>query len=315
MITINISSVTGPWIAPAGPSFRRLSFVAVVTSIACGSPTDVRPGAPVFGTPVTEAVHNRPYVYVVDVIDPDGDPLSVTVPSSPGWLSFDSAAMTLSGTAGWDNVGSHHVSITATDGTHTTQQIFSIEVIKGDVICDQDFGDPSVSEYILPFPEGKTYNLFQGYCPPDPTWGHHDFFAYDFDLTTNDTIVASRAGRVFFMREDQPNIGGDCSGGKENLIFIEHADGTIMSYAHLNTDGSFVETGEAVERGQPIGLSGNSGCSSGPHLHVNLYRAGGDFSKRASLPFNYRNALGPLDDNRGLIQGEDYTAGVSEPGT
>lgn len=182
------------------------------------------------------------------------------------------------------------------------------------VDCTQDFGDPATSPYVLPFPEGHTYRIIQGYCPPDPSWGHHGWFAYDFDFPIGDTIVASRAGRVWFVREDQPNIGGDCSGGKENMIIILHDDGTAMTYAHLITNGVLVERGTRVEPGQPIGLSGNSGCSSGPHLHVSLYRDSTDVGPSASLPFNYRNAIGPLDDQRGLIQGQTYTAGPIDGG-
>lgn len=182
------------------------------------------------------------------------------------------------------------------------------------VDCTQDFGDPTASEFVLPFAERRTYRIIQGYCPPDPTWGHHGWFAYDFDLPNGDTILASRAGRVWFVREDQPNVGGDCSGGKENMIIVLHDDGTAMHYAHLNTHAAFVERGGRVQAGQPIGLSGNSGCSSGPHLHVGLYRDSTDFSHGASLPFNYRNAIGPLDAQHGLIQGAEYTAGPIEGG-
>ena len=181
--------------------------------------------------------------------------------------------------------------------------------------CDRPFGDPASSDYVLPFPQGRTYNLFQGNCPSNPTWGHFGWFAYDFDLVTGDTIIASRAGRVRFVREDQPDIGGDCSGGKENMVFIEHTDGTVMAYVHLTTQGSLVAVGDNVTQGQPIGLSGNSGCSSGPHLHVTLYRAGNSFDHDDSLPLNYRNALGPVDANGGLVQGAGYTAGPFEPGT
>lgn len=180
--------------------------------------------------------------------------------------------------------------------------------------CDQDFGDPAVAAFVLPFPVGRTYRLIQGYCVPDPTWGHHDWLAYDFDLATGDTVVASQAGRVWFLRENQPDVGGDCSGGKENMVIVLHQDGTAMNYVHLTTAGALVSVGEHVARGQPIALSGNSGCSSGPHLHVALFPDSTDFSNVSSLPFNYRNAEGPLDENRGLVQGALYTALTSGTG-
>jgi murein DD-endopeptidase MepM/ murein hydrolase activator NlpD len=98
------------------------------------------------------------------------------------------------------------------------------------------------------------------------------------------------------------------------MVFIEHADGTVMAYVHLTTNGSLVGVGDQVVQGRPIGLSGNSGCSSDPHLHVTLYRAGNSFDHDDSLPLNYRNAQGPIDPNGGLVQGADYTAGSFDPG-
>lgn len=177
------------------------------------------------------------------------------------------------------------------------------------VDCSQDFGDPATSRFVLPYREGHSYKIIQGYCPPNPTWGHHGWFAYDFGFPNQDTVFASREGRVWFVRENQPNIGGNCSGGKENTIFVIHDDGTVMNYVHLYPDGAFPERGDHVVAGEPIGLSGNSGCSSGPHLHVTLYRDSTDFNRPSSLPFNYRNAIGPLDSQRGLIQDQTYTAG------
>jgi murein DD-endopeptidase MepM/ murein hydrolase activator NlpD len=175
--------------------------------------------------------------------------------------------------------------------------------------CAADGGDPAASEYVLPYPMGRTYTLIQGNCPSDPSWGHYGWYAYDFDLSTGDTVIASRAGQVRFVREDQPDIGGRCGVNGENLVVVEHSDGTVMFYAHLTTDGALVEAGQQVGQGQPIGLSGNSGCSSGPHLHVGLYRSSACYERQDSRPFNYLNAAGPLDENRHLVQGQSYTAG------
>lgn len=179
--------------------------------------------------------------------------------------------------------------------------------VRSTAACDADFGDPATSEYGLPFPVGRTYRLIQGYCPSNPDWGHQGWFAYDFNLTTGDTILASRAGQIVFVRDDRPDIGGRCGVDGENLIVVRHADGTLMHYVHLTTDGALVERDDQVGRGQSIGLSGNSGCSSGPHLHVVLFEPGG-YKREDSRPFNYRNAEGPLDTNHGLVQGASYTA-------
>ena len=53
---------------------------------------------------------------------------------------------------------------------------------------------------------------------------------------------------------------------------ILHDDGTYAIYAHLNTNSIRVKPGDKVRRGQYIADSGNTGFSSGPHLHFAVVR-------------------------------------------
>lgn len=171
--------------------------------------------------------------------------------------------------------------------------------------CTQEFGDPAESLYGLPFPPGHSYTLIQGYCPENPSWGHYGWLAYDFDLAIGDTIVASREGTVSFVEQRWPDSDRVC--GHENSVYIVHEDGTVLSYLHLTTGGALVRVGDEVKAGQPIGLSGDSGCSSGPHLHIALFENGRSFDKENTLPLNFHDADGPLDERRGLVQGARYS--------
>lgn len=56
---------------------------------------------------------------------------------------------------------------------------------------------------------------------------------------------------------------------------ILHDDGTIAVYAHLNRNSIRVRPGERVRAGQYIADSGNTGLSSGPHLHFAVQRNAG----------------------------------------
>jgi hypothetical protein len=55
-----------------------------------------------------------------------------------------------------------------------------------------------------------------------------------------------------------------------NSVIIDHGDGTFALYAHMQAGSVAVEPGQRVTRGQRLGLVGNSGNSSAPHLHFHL---------------------------------------------
>ena len=86
---------------------------------------------------------------------------------------------------------------------------------------------------------------------------HHD--GIDIDVPEGTTVRAAAGGEVFFYGEE-PGYG--------NLLIIEHDDGFYTLYGHLAD--SFVFAGQYVEMGQAVAQSGNTGISSGPHLHFEL---------------------------------------------
>lgn len=188
------------------------------------------------------------------------------------------------------------------------EQAFQVTVSRGEILCDSEFGDPATSSHVLPYPTGAEYQLIQSYCPSNPTWGHHDWFAYDFDMANGSSVVASRGGTVLAVQNDRPNVGGVCGQNAENFVFIRHEDGTVTQYMHLFPLSILVATGDIVESGQPIGLSGNSGCSAGPHLHVATFRDATNFDRQSTIPINYSNTTGPVDAQGGLVQSQVYTA-------
>ena len=57
-----------------------------------------------------------------------------------------------------------------------------------------------------------------------------------------------------------------------NFVTIEHDDATLGTYYHLKKFGAYVKVGDIVKRGELIGYSGNTGYSSGPHLHFEVYK-------------------------------------------
>ena len=288
---------------------RQLSALFLGALLLAGC-TAVDPEAgnspPAFiSNPVSTVDHNRTYSYTLRIFDADDDSLTLSG-QFPGWLSLDADALVLTGLAWWDQLGEHSVVLRLSDGRHETEQAFTITVGVGEIICETDFGDPAASLYILPFPAGKTITLSQSYCPANPAWGHNNWFAYDFDTAIGDTIVAMRGGTVLFTQGQY--LDGNRAPGKENFVFIQHSDGTVVHYMHLTQNGPLVSPGQTVTQGQPIALSGDSGGSIGPHVHVTQFRGRTSFNRQYTLPFNFRNAQGILDANRALIGGLSYTA-------
>lgn len=80
----------------------------------------------------------------------------------------------------------------------------------------------------------------------------------DFRADIGTAVVAAASGRVI-------EVSRGWSGGYGLEIVIDHGAGRISRYAHLS--GFAVSSGQVVGQGQLIGYSGNTGWSTGPHLH------------------------------------------------
>jgi murein DD-endopeptidase MepM/ murein hydrolase activator NlpD len=120
-------------------------------------------------------------------------------------------------------------------------------------------------------------------------------YAYDFAMDIGTTVIAARGGTVFRVTDDNPGT----SGGAANGVVIDHGDGTYGVYGHLSGGISLTE-GSPISQGDTIGQSGNTGYSTGPHLHFHVMK-----SNNETIPTNFSNAS-PL--HRSPESGTDYTA-------
>ncbi len=92
--------------------------------------------------------------------------------------------------------------------------------------------------------------------------GHN---GYDYDLVYQ-PVYAAAAGRVIFEGWNYP---GEPVSGYGQMIMIDHGHGYVTLYGHLSRIQ--VRSGERVKAGQQIAISGNTGHSSGPHLHFTVF--------------------------------------------
>jgi hypothetical protein len=143
-------------------------------------------------------------------------------------------------------------------------------------------GDPTASHqavdaYLAPFSAGRDFPITQAF--PDAVT-HQTFdsvYAVDIAMPVGTDVLAARDGVVFDVASDNYRGGLDMSrdGDSANIVRILHEDGTFSLYAHLNWNSIRVKPGDRVRAGQYIADSGNTGYTSGPHLHFSVQRNAG----------------------------------------
>ncbi|GFH39207.1 M23 family metallopeptidase [Streptomyces pacificus] len=107
------------------------------------------------------------------------------------------------------------------------------------------------------------YTLTAGFNQGGAMWSHKHS-GQDFAVPVGTPVKAVSSGVVV---KAGPNGGGDGS-AYGNAVVVKHANGKYSQYAHLSKIN--VNVGQSVSTGKVIALSGNTGNSSGPHLHFEI---------------------------------------------
>ena len=156
-------------------------------------------------------------------------------------------------------------------------------------------GDPRASHqvaegYEAPFSSGLDFPITQAYPDSSTHQSRDSTYAVDIAMPIGTNVLAARGGVVFEVTSDNYRSGLDRKqdGPRANIVRILHEDGTFSLYAHLNWNSIRVNPGDRVRAGQYIADSGNTGYSSGPHLHFSVQRNVG-FSVE-SLPLVFRGS-------------------------
>lgn len=124
--------------------------------------------------------------------------------------------------------------------------------------------------YKFPYKLNTSHKVGQGFNTKKTHQGL-DKYAIDWNMTIGTPIHAARSGYVIDFKQDS-NTGGKTKKfmDKANYIKILHRDGSIGVYAHLKYNGVMVKKGKYISQGSLIGYSGNTGFSTGPHLHFHV---------------------------------------------
>ena len=177
------------------------------------------------------------------------------------------------------------------------------------VSCEWTIGNKDANHdddrvYLFPYAEGSSYRILQSY---GSRFSHRGLeqFAIDFNMSEGTPVHAARSGVVARI-EEAHDIGcwEDGCGKYANYIVVLHEDGTTGEYYHLQKDGALVEVGDVIEAGQKIGLSGNTGHTTMPHLHFAVYRAA-SWGNTQSIPVRYLSEDGIVNTPR---RGSRYRA-------
>ena len=117
-------------------------------------------------------------------------------------------------------------------------------------------------------------------------------------------VFAARDGVVIEVASDFFEGGTDLAvdGPRANVVRVLHGDGTMALYVHLNWNTIRVVPGQRVRRGEYLADSGNTGFSTGPHLHFVVQRNEG--GALVAVPLEFAGATGAVT----LVTGETYTA-------
>lgn len=143
-------------------------------------------------------------------------------------------------------------------------------------------GDPAARHrpeqaYRAPFAAATNHPITQAFPQVATHLTRDSQYAVDVAMPIGTDVMAARGGVVFDVASNNFTGGLDPErdGPSANVVRILHDDGTMAIYAHLNTNTIRVRPGDRVRRGEYIADSGNTGFSSGPHLHFAVVRNAG----------------------------------------
>jgi murein DD-endopeptidase MepM/ murein hydrolase activator NlpD len=145
--------------------------------------------------------------------------------------------------------------------------------------------------YRLPYSDGQAYTITQAYGGRLTSHNNREnLYAVDFAMPRGTPVLSARAGVVIDSTLRHAEGGYDVRFlDKANTVAIVHEDGTVAEYAHLSQGTEVVRVGQRIAAGELLGYSGNTGYSSGPHLHFIVSKPSLNDGKitRESVPVSF----------------------------
>lgn len=137
-------------------------------------------------------------------------------------------------------------------------------------------------KYNIPLAVGEEYLGGQGFGGKISHTGN-SHYAIDMIVDEGTKVYPARPGRVIEVIDHfKENGRTEAFKKKGNALYILHSDGSIGKYVHFSHEKIFVKVGQGVSRNTLLGLSGNTGFSTRPHLHfeVIIPKSGKEYMSR-----------------------------------
>ncbi len=155
--------------------------------------------------------------------------------------------------------------------------------------------------YLPPAPLDRGFVISQSFHGESTHKYPQNEFAVDIPMPVGTPVLAARSGVVMEVFSGFFENGrSERMKSRANSVTVLHDDGTMAQYAHLKQESARVSVGTRVSRGQVLAESGNTGYSSGPHLHFVILQNVG--MERRSIPFAFLGGNGrPFTPQRGML--------------
>ncbi|MFA6386642.1 MAG: M23 family metallopeptidase [Candidatus Paceibacterota bacterium] len=149
-------------------------------------------------------------------------------------------------------------------------------IMKPVVIAEKPSKKPGSSYTYTPSTIASGYYLRPAGGPTTSPYGSRRggfHYGIDIGVSRGSTVLASATGTVVEIVGYCVEGRRSCGGRYGNYVMIQHPNGTITRYAHLSKVS--VSVGDTVSQGDQIAKSGNTGRSTGPHLHFQIEKSNG----------------------------------------
>jgi murein DD-endopeptidase MepM/ murein hydrolase activator NlpD len=163
-------------------------------------------------------------------------------------------------------------------------------------IDESTYPDRATSPFKLPFKGGESAWVIQGNNSSHNHEGREQH-AWDFRRRCGTPVLAARGGTVGNVVDTNDGNG---SNKPNNLIEVDHGDGTVGRYLHIQKGSARLRRGNPVRQGEELAKAGNVGNSLTGHIHFVVERGG------RSIPVTFQD----VTEDKGIPRTfESYTSG------